>query len=296
MAVRPVSEVLRQNLAGFTPAERKVARELLADYPRAGLETVARLAQRADVSAPSVVRLVTKLGYNGFPDFQEHLRQEVAARSKSALAQYTDLPPHPPDDSPPHGGVLARAEEVLTVGIRQTFEAVPPDRLVAAVNLICDPARRVFTIGGRFSGHAAGYLNAHLQLLRPTSAAVPGEAMDRAALLLDIGRRDVVIAYDFRRYQHDIVAFGLAAQGQGAALIVFTDPWLSPLAVNADVVFPCTVTAPSPFDSLSPALAMTEALIAAVIDRLGDTSRRRIERFESLQRDLTPQTDSGDSP
>src|ERR1700739_2181486 len=84
MAARAVSEVLRQNLAGFTPAERKVARELLADYPRAGLETVARLAHRADVSPPSVVRLVTKLGYTGFPDFQEHLRQEVAARSKSA--------------------------------------------------------------------------------------------------------------------------------------------------------------------------------------------------------------------
>jgi DNA-binding MurR/RpiR family transcriptional regulator len=294
MVSGPVSEVMRQNLAGFTPAERKVARELLADYPRAGLETVARLAQRADVSPPSVVRLVTKLGYSGFPDFQEHLRQEVAARSKSALAQYIDIPPQSPGDSPADRGALARTENVITAGIRQTFEAVPPDRLAAAVTMICDPACRVFTIGGRFSGHAAGYLNAHLQLLRATSAAVPTEAMDRAALLLDIGRRDVVIAYDFRRYQHDTVAFGRAAQSQGAALIVFTDPWLSPLAVTADVVFPCTVTAPSPFDSLSPALALTEALIAAVTDCLGDASRRRIERFESLQRDLAPQTESAD--
>jgi DNA-binding MurR/RpiR family transcriptional regulator len=295
MVARAVSEVLRHNLGGFTPAERKVARELLADYPRAGLETVARLAQRAGVSPPSVIRLVTKLGYSGFPDFQEHLRQEVAARSTSALAQYPELPSRPAGDSPADRGVLARAQDVLTAGIRQTFEAVPPDRLVAAVNLICDPARRVFTIGGRFSGYFAGYLNAHLQLLRATSTTVPSEAMDRTALLLDIGRRDVVIAYDFRRYQHDTVAFGRAAQSQGAALIVFTDPWLSPLAVNADVVFPCTVTAPSPFDSLSPALALTEALIAAVTDCLGDTSRRRIERFESLQRDLGPQTESGDN-
>lgn len=293
MVARPVSEVLRQNLAGFTPAERKVARELLADYPRAGLETVARLAQRAKVSPPSVIRLVTKLGYGGFPDFQEHLRQEVAARSTSALAQYTELPPRPPSGSSGDRGVLARAEEVLTAGIHQTFETLPPDRLVAAVNLICDPVRRVFTLGGRFSGHAAGYLNAHLQLLRPRSAQVPGEAMERAALLLDIGRRDVVIAYDFRRYQPDTVSFGQAAREQGAALIVFTDPWLSPLAVNADVVLPCTVAAPSPFDTLSPALALTEALIAAVTERLGDESRRRIERFESIQRDFAAQAETG---
>ncbi len=71
-------------------------------------------------------------------------------------------------------------------------------------------------------------------------------------------------------------------------------PWLSPLAVDADVVLPCTVTASSPFDALSPALALSEALIAAVTEWLGDAPRQRIERFESLQRDLAPQTDSDD--
>ena len=292
MVARAVSEVLRENLAVITPAERKVARQLLADDPRAGLETVARLAQRADVSPPSVVRLVTKLGYSGFPEFQEHLRQEVAARSKSALAQYAEQPSRPAGDNAPDRGVLARAEEVLIAGIHQTFETLPADRLAAAVALICDPARRVLTIGGRFSSHAAGYLHAHLQLLRPSCVQIPADAMDRAALLVDIGRRDVVVAYDFRRYQADTVAFGRMAQGQGAALIVFTDPWLSPLAVDADVVLPCTVTAPSPFDALSPALALSEALVAAVTEWLGDAPRQRIERFELLQRQLSAATEA----
>jgi len=235
---------------------------------------------------------VTKLGYRGFPDFQEHLRREVAARSKSALAQYAESPPRTPRDDEPDRGVLARAEEVLVAGIHQTFESLPPDRLAAATALICDPARRVLTIGGRFSGHAARYLHAHLQLLRPTCAHVPDNPMDRAALLLDVGRRDVVVSFDFRRYQDDTVAFGQSAKKQGAALIVFTDPWLSPLAVDADVVLPCTVTAPSPFDALSPALALSEALIAAVTEWLGDASRQRIERFELLQRRLSAATEA----
>lgn len=81
---------------------------------------------------------------------------------------------------------------------------------------------------------------------------------------------------------------GEGAKDEGAALIVFTDPWLSPLAVSADVVLPCTVTAPSPFDALTPALALTEALIAAVTDCLGNTPRERIEHFEQIQHTLNP--------
>ena len=48
--------------------------------------------------------------------------------------------------------LLETEEVVLIAGIHQTFETLPPDRLAAAVGLICDPARRVLTLGGRFSG------------------------------------------------------------------------------------------------------------------------------------------------
>jgi hypothetical protein len=45
-------------------------------------------------------------------------------------------------------------------------------------------------------------------------------------------------------------------------------------------VIPCSVQAPSPFDALTPAMAVTEAMIAAIVDRLGDQPRERINRFE----------------
>ena len=41
------------------------------------------------------------------------------------------------------------------------------------------------------------------------------------------------------------------------------------------------VTAPSPFDSLVPALAVAEALIAAVVRELGDAPRARIAAYDA---------------
>src|SRR3989442_6231635 len=89
-----VGELVRQRLASLSPAERKLARALLASYPIAGLESVARFAERAGVSPPTVTRFITKLGFRGYPEFQESLRLEVQARLSSPLARYRDEPKH----------------------------------------------------------------------------------------------------------------------------------------------------------------------------------------------------------
>lgn len=65
--------------------------------------------------------------------------------------------------------------------------------------------------------------------------------------------------------------------------IALTDPWLSPLFAGADMVLPSTLTAPAPFDALTPALTLTKALIDAISDQFGtlafdaDVRRRRRE-------------------
>ena len=41
-------------------------------------------------------------------------------------------------------------------------------------------------------------------------------------------------------------------------------------------------TAPSPFDALTPAMVLVETIIAAMVDRLGDAPRARMERYDEL--------------
>jgi DNA-binding MurR/RpiR family transcriptional regulator len=94
-------------MASLTPSERKVARALLAAYPVAGLETVAELARRAQVSGPTVIRFAAKLGYERYPDFQQALKNELLARESTPAAQIS---------SRSLGGdsVLARAQRRLS--------------------------------------------------------------------------------------------------------------------------------------------------------------------------------------
>jgi DNA-binding MurR/RpiR family transcriptional regulator len=263
----------------LTPAERKVARVLLAQYPVGGLEPIAKLAADAGVSPPTVVRLVSKLDFDSYAGFQASLKSEVTARLSSPLSMHAG-----PGDTVPAdvGDVLARSERILCGGISASFARLPRAEFDEAVGLLADERRGAVLIGGRFSSMLAEYLAAHLRILRPHVRVISSAGADRISSLLDVGRRDVLVAFDYRRYQHDTVRLALTAKQQGATLVAFTDPYLSPLSAHADVVLTSSVASPSPFDALTPAVALIETVIAALVDRLGVAPLARMARYDTL--------------
>ena len=70
-------ERVRTSLPALSPAERSVARLLLADPRRFVGQPVARLAEEAGVSKPTVVRFCRSLGYAGLIDFRQALAAAV---------------------------------------------------------------------------------------------------------------------------------------------------------------------------------------------------------------------------
>jgi DNA-binding MurR/RpiR family transcriptional regulator len=154
------------------------------------------------------------------------------------------------------------------------------------VRALTDPKSRIHVIGGRFSTALAVYFATHLQLLRPHVSAVSEIPIHRSNALLDMGRNDIVVALDFRRYQRDTIEFGTAAAQMGARIILFTDPWLSPLVNSAKTVITVETTSPSPFDSFVSAMGVLELLIHRISESVGDDSLERMKALDELNQDL----------
>lgn len=273
-----IAVVVRESLESFSASERKVARILLANYPIAGLETVAELAKRSNVSAPTVIRFVTRLGFAGYPSFQKALMHEVQANLGSPLAQYNRK-----DLSHEDEHVLAFAASTFTSGINETLSELPKTEFDAAVALLCSTRRRIHLVGGKFSGILASYLAAHLQLLRGETSEVPQDEVARLGLVADASRSDILVVFDYRRYDPDVVRFAQRMADRGCDVLLLTDSGMSPAADAAAIVLPARVEAPSPFDSLVPAMSIVESLIASVSEKLGEGGRRRIEDIEQMR-------------
>lgn len=273
-----ISERIRQRLGTFSPSERRLARTLLSGPPTVGLESSARLAQHAGVSGPTVSRFVTnQLGFASYADFQQALREEISARVMSPVESYRrHMAAEPASD------LLGRSATRLSEAVGGSVRGLDPVTLSHAARLLGDRRRQVLAIGGWFSHLAAGYLVSVLRELRPRVHLIPQVTGERAAALADLAKNDVLAVFDFRRYEQDTHEFSRAARGAGARIVLFTDPWLSPLADIADALLAADVAGPGPFESLAPTVAVVETLLTAVTETLGDQASNRFEQFGGI--------------
>lgn len=279
-----VAEAIRRGMGECSPAERKVARVLLSAYPSAGFETVARLAERAGVSGPTVVRFVTRIGYRGFPDFQEALRRDLDQRSASPLRIYetgrTDA------DATVEGSLFARARAITTSTLERTFDALSTHDLDRCVELLARASGSVVIAGGRYSNLLGRVLALHLEQLRPRVMILPDQPSARAAMVEGLGRRDVVVLFDYRRYEESTLRLARTAAARHCTIVLFTDAYLSPISSEADVVLTSETGAPSPFDALTPVMALIETVVAGCFDALGDAATDRMARADRAAAEL----------
>jgi DNA-binding MurR/RpiR family transcriptional regulator len=242
----------------------------LDNYPAAGLDTVASLAMTANVSAPTVLRLTERLGFKSFADFRDALLTELHQRSLTPLARFPD---YSADED-----ALVRSPSIFRKAVDETFERLSPTDFSIAVELLASRRNRIFATGGRFTSVLARNLIQQLEVVRPETQFLSVE--DRTSMLTDFGPRDVLFVIDLRRYQPSTVVFGEEAARLGTKIVLLTDRWLSPLAQHSDAVLTCSLDAPHPLDSMVPALAIIEAVLAGVVDELGDAPIERMKRYD----------------
>lgn len=287
MAIRDL--LMREGLS-LTPSEEKIVRLLLAEYPTSGLGTATSLARRAGVSDPTVVRLVMKLGFEGFADFQAKLLAEVEARLHSPLLMMESKRSSVSSDS----AILAYMDSVGEA-LHKSAGATPLQSYDRAARLLMEARGEIVLLGGRFSRHVAGMFAGYLVQFRPGVRDLGTLSAQAFDTLADLGRKDVLVVFDYRRYQLDVVAFARQAAARGVRILLFTDQWMSPVAEHAEVTVVSTLEVASPYDTLVPALAQMEALVAKILSTLGEEARARIERLEEVRHANDVTLDSEDT-
>jgi DNA-binding MurR/RpiR family transcriptional regulator len=259
----------------LTPAERKVARTLLARYPAAGLESTAALAAAAGTSKPTVLRLLARLGFGSYPAFQHRLRTEVTqSMSASPLSRARSRRAAPSGDS-----LFLRAVQQRARLVTRLQDTVPPGEIDRAVSLLAGRPKHVVISGGYFSRLIARMLAMQLDQLIPNVDYADEPLGADVGKYLRAGRDSVAVVFDLRRHElaaNEVVSM---AKAGGASVILITDESLSPSAEQADIVLPVAVDG-IPFDSFAGLLVLTESLVDAVFHGAGEAAIDRMADWE----------------
>lgn len=276
-ARRSIEEELRGAIDTMTRAERQLAGHVLRHYPVALLGSVTQLARAAQVSSPTVVRLAQKMGFGGYPGLQGAVRDELEARLEGPLAKHDRW-----SAQAPKAHVLNRFADAVLGNLQATLAQIDQQDFDATAALMADPARKVFATGGRITLAMAEYFVTHMKVIRPEVELLLPVSNAWPPALLEMRKGDVLLAFDIRRYENNVLQLVEMAAEQGAAVVLITDPWISPAAAHARYRFSVQVEVPSAWDSTVAIQLLVETLMAAVQDLTWQSTAERMARLEAL--------------
>lgn len=272
-----VRELIRAQYTALTQSERKFANALLENYPAAGLASITIVAAQTGVSTPTIARMVQKLGFKGFPQFHQALRQELQAQVSGPTERRANWATEAPE-----GHLLNRFAQAVTQNIQTTFANVPTDSFDAAAHLLADTRHALFIVGGRITHALADYAFTHLQAARPRVTHLTSGSATWPHYLLDMEAGDTLLVFDIRRYEQNLLRLAELARDKGVHIVLITDQWSSPIAEVARQAFNCWVEIPSAWDSNISTMMLLEALIAAAQEEAWPATRDRFDRLDSL--------------
>ena len=272
---KTVSDIIQASFNGLTRAEKQLADSLLDNYPVSGLGSITTVAENAQVSTPTVVRMVQKLGFKGFPDFQSSLHHELEATISNPITKHDRWAAQAPGTH-----ILNRFADAITTNLRETLTQIDIEQFDTVSALLSEKKQTVYLAGGRITHALADYFFTHLQVIRPGVTLISANPGTWPHFVLNMNAGDCLVLFDIRRYEQDMVTMAEIARARGVIIILFTDQWVSPVSKFAEHVFRIQIEAPSAWDSSVIILFIVEALIESIQSRTWDQTRDRMKTLE----------------
>lgn len=272
-----VEQRIRARFDALTRSERQLASHITRHYPVSVLGSITALAREAEVSTPTVVRLVQKLGYKGYPDFQGVVRSEVEERLISPIAKHDRWAVGVPDTH-----ILNRFADAVVGNLQATLGQIDHAEFDAIAALMADRDRKIFAMGGRITHAMADYFVTQMKVMRQDVTLLSEMSNAWPPALIDMAPGDVLLVFDIRRYENNVLTLVEMAADQGAEVVLITDQWVSPAADRARYRLSAHIEVPSAWDSTVAIQVLVETLMAAVQSLTWDETQARMKRLEDL--------------
>ncbi|SMB84380.1 transcriptional regulator, RpiR family [Pasteurella testudinis DSM 23072] len=229
---------IRDRYDSLSKRLKQVAKYILDNSNSIVFDTVAVIAERADVPPSTLIRFANAFGYSGFNEmkqiFRENLMEETVNYSERAVLF---------DQIDPDNATQGAPNEILSVFAQANHQAllqlsaqISREQLERAVDIL-DGANNIFIIGLKRSFSVASYLNYALHHLNCHSYIIDGLGGMFEEQLNLIKPGDVVVAISFSPYAKETLNIMNAAAKNGVKQIAITDSQISPLISFSDEAF-----------------------------------------------------------
>jgi DNA-binding MurR/RpiR family transcriptional regulator len=262
-------ERIRDYYGHLSRSYRRVAEFVLSDYFEVSFMTAAQLAKAVDVDTTTVVRFSQRLGYDGYPELLQDIREQVRSEVYGVYR-----PASLPSDDPAAAFKQSTLKEQHY--LNQMLVHNPPDHVRKAVQMISD-ASEIVVIAEGYADPVAELAAQQMRRRGMSAQSVSGDAAKLAATLAGLGSNTLVMGIS-PTLRGEMVGRALEyARSQGHSTLGVVGSLESPVNRLSDVV----VYAPNDETEPLPSLVSIATAMAGLIDAAGENSPAVLHRTRS---------------
>jgi DNA-binding MurR/RpiR family transcriptional regulator len=277
MGSTEIVELIKANLDGM-PVQMQSAARFIIDHPsEVALLSMREQARKAGVPPATMTRLAQRIGFPGYQDlkdtYAEAIRDNVAwfsGRAVNMLSRRRE-----------YGEVSLVTETIdaITRAINELRRPAAIEKLLKAADIL-HRAQRIYCIGARATFPVAFLFDYTQRYYSDKIRLLEGAGGSGVDLMHRISSKDALLAVSLSPYATSTQRTVKLAHAAGATVVAITDTEASPVARKADVSILISARSPSFFDTISPALASAEILVALLASRAGPDVPKKVRQHE----------------
>jgi DNA-binding MurR/RpiR family transcriptional regulator len=259
----PVINDISSRLESLTPKAQTLGTYIMQNPSKAVFMTTKELAETCETSEATVVRFVSTIGYKGYSEFQEALKDFVntglSLPERAAIKGIKE-----PGVDRLHRGIL---EELNN--LKYLYENINVETMNAFVDHL-DKSHTVYVVGSRLSYTFAYYLGWSLTKIRKGVHILKGSDSTCFDMLTNAHPESLVILAASTRYPNELIKLSKMIRRSSHTLLTLTDSAICPVIQFADL----SLVVPSrsiPFiGNVSGMLAVIQYMVQELAGRRGE--------------------------
>lgn len=258
---------IREYYDRLSPSYAKVADYVMSHYYEVAFMTAAQLSDAVDVDTTTVVRFSQRLGYNGYPELLQDIRQQV----KNEI--YSVYEPQALTQNEPAALFKMQIDQDEN-NLRQILIQNPPEHL-QKIAQICRQAERIYFVAEGYANTAAELVATQLRHQDIPAEAMAEDSVRRAATLANLGKGDLVIGITASEYGESVARALNFAQMQGCQTLGIVGSLDNPVNRTVERVIYAPSTVAGPLPSIVSLTAALTALAQILVSRDNKSQKRR---------------------
>ena len=235
----------------LTPKLKQASESILSNLNQIPFLTIRQTAHKAEVSVLTISRLNKIWGFEGYSDFQLHVKNLF----------YSDI--------------KKKDHDKFT-----NFKDLEQRKSIELAAKILTQSDSVYISGFRSAKSFALYMNYMGRMVFDNFFLMPDSGLSAAQDLARLGKKNLLVAFSTTPYSSETVRLIKAAKTLNIKTLSFTDNAFSPLAKHSDYVVIVSISKDNRLYKMAPMISAIEKVLEKSFEILGEDVDIKIKYFE----------------